>query len=118
VRHATLQPAAPPTRRQPAGAAVRQGSPVLQLWATSPSGWATRTGPLGLMAKSASRAAAPLGLWPWGEGRPNAGLIFSVFCIGLNNCRNSIKFLKYIENEIQLIKYKIIFYRILLSRSL
>jgi hypothetical protein len=56
-----LDPAALPTHRQPVGAAAHQGSPVLRLWATNLSGWATRTGPLGLIAGSVSRAAATLG---------------------------------------------------------
>jgi hypothetical protein len=67
-------------------------------------GWSARPGPLSLVAGSASRATVSLGLWPWAEGWPSAGLIFFLFRIGLNNSINSMKFLNYKENKIKLIK--------------
>jgi hypothetical protein len=46
------------------------------------------------------RATRPT--WPY--GRPSAGLNLFLIHIGLNNSRNSIKFLKYIGNKIKIRK--------------
>jgi hypothetical protein len=55
-------------------------------------GWATLTGPLGIVANRVSQAATPLGLVPWAKAAPALWHRFLIFLFSFTFSKNRIKF--------------------------